>query len=185
MERVHFFSFLVQVEDGSFASGKTGFASGAVLSCHRAARGKKIKPSSTLCDICLAAAWWKVSVMACCDTHHAHADFLTAHLLVFQILDLGGVVAVSLAVAEDLEPRHADGVNHRTAIWKELHVPYLKDSLQVCYLSDSEGEKGPCTVIAHIQKTGLKTWRGIHTCSSIPLKVSLSNRPEEDTLCQL
>lgn len=43
---------------------------------------------------------------------HTHKDFLLAYLLVFQVFHLGSVVAVSLAMAEDLEPRHADGVNY-------------------------------------------------------------------------
>lgn len=41
---------------------------------------------------------------------HNHSDLLFTYLLVFQVFYLGSVVAVSLAVAENLEPRHTDGV---------------------------------------------------------------------------
>lgn len=52
-------------------------------------------------------------------------DIFSAHLLVFQVFYLGGVVAVSLAVAEDLEPRHTDGVDHWPAVREKLHVSHL------------------------------------------------------------
>lgn len=54
--------------------------------------------------------------------------FLLAYLLVFQVLDLGSVVTISLTMAEHFEPSHADGVHHRTTIRKKLHIPDLRDT---------------------------------------------------------
>lgn len=67
------------------------------------------------------------------DRQYTHANFLSAHLFVFQVFYLGSVVAVSLAMAEDLEPRHTDGVDHRTTVRKDLHISHLKDSLSCIY----------------------------------------------------
>lgn len=54
-----------------------------------------------------------------------------AYLPVFQVLDLGGVVAVSLAVAQHLESGHADGVHHGAAVGEELHIPHLQHAAVV------------------------------------------------------
>lgn len=51
------------------------------------------------------------------------------------------MVAVSLAVAEDLEPRHADGVHNRTAVGEKLHISHLKRS-QAQYLCSERGKPG-------------------------------------------
>lgn len=49
--------------------------------------------------------------MTSSSMQHNHNALLFTYLLVFQVFYLGSVVAVSLAVTEDLEPRHADGVD--------------------------------------------------------------------------
>lgn len=59
---------------------------------------------------------------------HTRRGFLLSYLLVFQVLDLGSVVAVSLTMAEHFEPGHADGVHHRTTIRKKLHITDLRDT---------------------------------------------------------
>lgn len=51
---------------------------------------------------------------------------VSSYPLVLQVFDLGRVVAVSLAVAEDLESRHADGVDNRAAIGEKLHISHLQ-----------------------------------------------------------
>lgn len=83
-------------------------------------------------ELCFVPLWLsvvrcKVSEMVLL-TEHQHIS-PHAHLLVFQVLNLSSVVTISLAVAEDLEPWHANGVNHWTAIGKELHVSHLKHSI--------------------------------------------------------
>lgn len=60
----------------------------------------------------------------------------SAHLLVFQVLYLGGVVAISLAMAEDLEPWHTNGVDHWTTVRKELHISHLKEEILSCTYTD-------------------------------------------------
>ena len=48
-----------------------------------------------------------------------------SYLDVLQVLDVGCVVAVPLAVLDDLEPPPADGVCHRASVGEELHVSDL------------------------------------------------------------
>lgn len=82
---------------------------------------------------------------------------LSAHLLVFQILDLGSVVAVSLAVAENFEPRHADGVDHRAPVWKKLHISHLEEDLDlVClYLTSYSRIRCDTDTHTHLQHTAV------------------------------
>lgn len=74
---------------------------------------------------------------------HNHNALLFTYLLVFQVFYLGSVVAVSLAVTEDLEPRHADGVNDWTTVRKKLHFSDLKktDYLDIRLRTEMEKEK--------------------------------------------
>lgn len=89
--------------------------------------------AKNLCDMCLRAVWCKVSEMISSDRQHIHSAMLSAYLSVLQVLYLGSIVAVSLAVAEDLEPWHTNSVNHWTTIRKELHISHLKHSLSWIY----------------------------------------------------
>lgn len=92
-------------------------------------------PRALLCvTLWLSVVWCKVSEMVQLTEHQHIAPH--AHLLVFQVLNLSSVVTISLPVAEDLEPWHANGVNHWTAIGKELHVSHLKHSISYQHSHD-------------------------------------------------
>lgn len=53
------------------------------------------------------------------------------YLLILQIFDLGRVVAVSLAMAEHFEARHADRIDHRASVGEELHVSDLQHAAMI------------------------------------------------------
>lgn len=50
---------------------------------------------------------------------------LSAHFIVLQIFNLCCVVAISLAMADDLEPGHTNGVDNGSPIRKKLHISHL------------------------------------------------------------
>lgn len=78
-----------------------------------------------------------------------------AYLPVFQVLDLGGVVAVSLPVAQHLESGHADGVHHGAAVGEELHIPHLRDGTISLVATQEEksltGGVGPLALTCSMQ----------------------------------
>lgn len=78
-----------------------------------------------------------------------------AYLPVFQVLNLGGVVAVSLAVAQHLESGHADGVHHGAAVGEELHIPHLRDRTISLVATQEEksltGGAGPLALTCSMQ----------------------------------
>lgn len=51
---------------------------------------------------------------------------LSAHFIVLQIFNLCCVVAISLAMADDLEPGHTNGVDNGSPIRKKLHISHLR-----------------------------------------------------------
>lgn len=59
-------------------------------------------------------------------------QLLSIHLLVLQVLYLGCVVAVTVAVAQHSEAGHSDRVDHRAPVWLELHVFHLQHAAVVC-----------------------------------------------------
>lgn len=56
----------------------------------------------------------------------------TPHLNVLEVLYVGCVVSVPLAVLNDLKPPSADGVHHWATIREELHITDLQQAPVVC-----------------------------------------------------
>lgn len=118
--------FFLSYERTTFASG-TLAETQVCFSLHCWTVTGKTPPELCFVPLWLSVGWCKVSEMVLLTEHQHIAPH--AHLLVFQVLNLSSVVTISLAVAEDLEPWHANGVSHWTAVGKELHVSHLKHSI--------------------------------------------------------
>lgn len=118
--------FFLSYERTTFASG-TLTETQVCFSLHCWTVTGKNPPELCFVPLWLSVVWCKVSEMVLLTEHQHIAPH--AHLLVFQVLNLSSVVTISLAVAEDLEPWHANGVSHWTAVGKELHVSHLKHSI--------------------------------------------------------
>lgn len=118
----------------SLSYERTTFASGTLaetqvwFSLHCWTVTGKKNPRALLCATLIVSSVMSVMSEMVLLAEHQHIA-PHAHLLVFQVLNLSSVVTISLAVAEDLEPWHANGVNHWTAVGKELHVSHLKHSI--------------------------------------------------------
>lgn len=70
--------------------------------------------------------------------------WLCPHLLVLQVLNVGGVVAVPVPTSQHTEPPPAHGVHQRPAVRQQLQLPDLQHAAVVCEAGRREGEKrGP------------------------------------------
>lgn len=86
-----------------------------------------------------------------CDSSHTQTDLKKSlsfllfthfthffYLLILQIFDLGRVVAISLAMVEHFEARHANCIHHRATVREELHISHLQHAAMIGKPNESD-----------------------------------------------